>query len=228
MIKICNEVIIPLLLILFETALRSGIYPDQWKKANLIPVHKKNSKNLLKNYRPISLLSICGKIFEKCIYNRIYSYFEDNNLFSPYQSGFRKQDSCVSQLLAITHEIFTNFNTSPSLETRAVFLDISKAFDRDLHEGLLFKLKSYGIQDPLLSLIKSFLSDRLQRVVLNGQHSTWKEVLAGVPQDSILGPLFFLVFINDLPDGLQSNVKIFADDTSLFSVRVDSLRSSNL
>ena len=191
MIKICDEVIIPPLLIIFETALRSGIYPDQWKKANVIPVHKKNSKNLLKNYRPISLLPICGKIFEKGIYNSIYSYFEDNNLFSPHQSGFRKQDSCVSQLLAITHEIFPNFNASPSLETRAVFLDIS-IFDRVWHEGLLFKFKSYGIQDPLLSLIISFLSDRIQRVVLNDQNSTWKEVLAGVPQGSILGPLFFL------------------------------------
>ena len=130
MIKICDEVIVPPLLIIFETALRTGIYPNLWKKANVIPIHKKDSKNLLKNYRPISLLPICGKIFEKCIYNTIYSYFENNNLFSPYQSGFRKQDSCVSQLLAITHEIFNNFNASPSLETRGVFLDISKAFDR--------------------------------------------------------------------------------------------------
>ena len=228
MIKICDEVIVPPLLIIFETALRTGIYPNLWKKANVIPIHKKDSKNLLKNYRPISLLPICGKIFEKCIYNTIYSYFENNNLFSPYQSGFRKQDSCVSQLLAITHEIFNNFNASPSLETRGVFLEISKAFDRVWHEGLLFKLQSYGIQGPLLNLIKSFLSNRLQRVVLNGHCSTWEEVLAGVPQGSILGPLFFLIFINDLPDGLQSNVKIFADDTSLFSVMIDSLRSSNL
>ena len=116
------------------------MYPNLWKEANVIPIHKKDSKNLLKNYRPISLLPICGKIFEKCIYNSIYSYFENNNLFSPYQSGFRKQDSCVSQLLAITHKIFNNFNASPSLETRGVFLDISKAFDTVWHEGLFFKL----------------------------------------------------------------------------------------
>ena len=154
--------------------------------------------------------------------------FECNNLFTSCQSGFRKQDSCVSQLLAITHEIYKHFDANPSLETRAVFLDISKAFDRVWHEGLLFKLKSYGINGSLLKLIASFLSNRLQRVVLNGNCSTWKEVLAGVPQGSILGPLFFLIFINDLPIGLQSNVKIFADDTSLFSVIFDILSSTGL
>ena len=109
----------------------------------------------------------------------------------------------------------------PSLETRGVFLDISKAFDRVWHKGLLFKLKSYGIADPLLSLIKHFLSDLPQRVVLNGQTTSWKSILAGVPQGSMLGPLFFLMFINDLPTGLESTVKIFADDTSLFSVVTD-------
>ena len=220
-------VLVPLALI-FKNALHSGKYPDQWKKANVVPVHKKVSKNLLKNYRPISLLPIFGKIFEKCLYNTLYHYFESNNLFSPHQSGFRKHDSCVSQLLAITHEIYKNFDASPTLETRAVFLDISKAFDRVWHEGLIFKLKSYGIKGPLLALIVSFLKNRFQRVVLNGQCSTGKEVLAGVPQGSILGPLLFLIFINDLPDRLESNVKIFADDTSLFTVMVDSLRSSEL
>ena len=112
----------------------------------------------------------------------IYSFFEENNLFSPYQSGFRKKDSCVSQLLVITHEIFANFNVSPTLETRAVFLDISKAFDWVWHEGLLFELQSYGIQDTLLNLIKSFLSNRFQRVILNDHCSTWEDVLAGVPK----------------------------------------------
>ena len=228
MIKICDEAIVLPLLIIFKTALQSGIYPNKWKRANVVPVHKKDSKHFLKNYRPISLLPICGKIFEKCIYNTLYSYFESNNIFSSCQSGFRKKDSCVSQLLAITHEIFKNFDACPSLETRAVFLDISKAFDKVWHEGLLFKLESYGIKGPLLTLITSFLTDRFQRVVLNGQCSTWKEVLAGVPQGSLLGPLFFLVYINDLPVGLQSNVKIFADDTSLFSVMLDSLKSLTL
>ena len=94
MIKICDEAIVLPLLIIFKTALQSGIYPNKWNKANV--VHKKDSKHFLKNYRPISLLPICGKIFEKCIYNTLYCYFESNNIFSSCQSGFRKKDSCVS------------------------------------------------------------------------------------------------------------------------------------
>ena len=226
MIKICDESIVIPLKLIFESALKFGVYPDKWKKANVIPVHKKESKNLLTNYRPISLLPVCGKIFEKCIYNSLYGYLQSNDILSKSQSGFRKGDSCISQLLAITHEIYSNFDAIPSLETRGVFLDISKAFDRVWHEGLLFKLKSYGINGPPLTLIKSFLSNRFQRVVLNGQTSNWKEVLAGVPQGSILGPLFFLIFINDIPEGIQSNIKIFADDTSIFSVLKDNERDS--
>ena len=125
-----------------------------------------------------------------------------------------------------THEIYSNFDAYPSLETRGVFLDISKAFDRVWHEGLLYKLKSYGISGALLILIKSFLTNRFQRVVLNGQTSNWKNILAGVPQGSILGPLFFLIFINDIPEGIQSNLKIFADDTSIFSVMKDRISAS--
>ena len=113
MIQICDYSIILLLAISFKTVLNSGIYQDQWKKANVVPVHKKDSKILLKNYRPISLLSICGKIFEKCIYDTLYTYFESNSIFSPCQSGFRKEDSCVSQLLAKTHNIFSNFDANP-------------------------------------------------------------------------------------------------------------------
>ena len=198
-VKMCDESIAYPLKIIFETALKSGIYPDKWKKADVFPVHKKESKNILKNYRPISLLPVCGKIFEKCIYNSLYFYLE----------------------------IHSNFDACPSLETRGVFLDISKAFDRVWHEGLLYKLKVYGVNGPLLKLLKSSLTNRFQRVVLNGQTSNWTEILAGVPQGSILGPpLFFLIFINDIPDGIQSNIKFFANDTSIFSVIKDSISAS--
>ena len=189
-------------------------------------MHKKGNKDLINNYRPVSLLPIFSKIYEKCIYDTLYNYFEGNDLFSKSQSGFRKGDSCVSQLLSITHEIFKGFDANPSLDTCGIFLDISKAFDRVWHEALIFKLRSYGISDSLLRLFNSFLSERFQRVVLNGQASEWRKVLAGVPQGSILGPLLFLIFINDIPANLECNVKIFADDTSLFSLVRDPNESS--
>ena len=113
---------------------------------------------------------------------------------------------------------FSAFNANPLLEVRGVFLDLSKAFYRVWYDGLLYKLKSEGIDGNLFKLIKSFLNNRCQRVVLNGQPSVWKLVTAGVPQDSLLGPLFFLIYINDLPLGLTTNVKLFVDDTSLFPV----------
>ena len=165
--------------------------------------------------------SKCGKIFEKLIFNTIYEYLCVNNLLTPNQSGFRRGDSTINQLIPITHSIYTAFEEFPSRETRAVFLDMSKAFDKIWHEGLLFKLKSNGITGSLIALIKAFLTDRCQRVVLNGKCSDWKLVTAGVPQGSVLGPLFFSIYINDLVDDLSSQEKLFADDTSLFTTVYD-------
>ena len=123
-----------------------------------------------------------------------------------------------TKLLSITHEIYNAFDCNPSLEVRGVFLDISKAFDKVWHDGLIYKLKRNGITSDLLRLIESFLSDRYQRVVLNGQNSNWTKIKAGVPQGSILGPLFFLIYINYLLFELRCSAKLFVDDTSLFSV----------
>ena len=143
MVKICDRSLVKPLMKIFQSSLDSCIFPEMWKKANVIPVYKnKGDKSVVKNYRPVYLLPIFGKLFEKCLYDTIYSYFENNNLFSSCQSGFRKGDSCISQLLSITHDIFTGFDSTPLLDTRGVFLDISKAFDRVWHEGLVFKLKS--------------------------------------------------------------------------------------
>ena len=141
-------------------------------------MHKKNDKQLVKSYRPISLLPIFGKIVEKIIFNKIYHLLEER-LLNPNQSGFRQSDSCINQLLAITHEIFEAFDCNPTLEVRSVFLDISKAFDKVWHEGLLFKLRSMGISGELYNLLGNYLSDRFQRVILNGQTSSWRPVIAG-------------------------------------------------
>ena len=179
---------------------------------------KKHDKQLMKNYQPVSLLPICSKIFEKVIFNSLFKYLDDNNLLTSNQSGFRPGDSCVHQLLSITHEIYKAFDANPSLDVRGIFLDLSKDFHTVSHDSLMYKLKSLGICGNYYGLIHSFLSDRHQRVVLNGQSLNWSHIKAGVPQGSILGLLLFLVYINDLPEGLAMSAKLFADDTSLFSV----------
>ena len=144
------------------------------------------------NYRPISLLPIFSKIFEKVLFEGLYTFLHSNNLLSDNQSGFRPGDSTINQLLSITHDIYVSFENQS--ETRAVFLDISKAFDKVWHDGLIYKLHCSGIDGNLLKLLSSFLSNRFQRVVLNGTHSDWLPLKSGVPQGSVLGPLLFLVY----------------------------------
>ena len=152
----------------------------------------------------------------------------EEDLLNPNQSGLRPSDSCINQLLAVTHEIFEAYDCNPPLEFWSVFLDISKAFDKVWHKRLLYKLKSMGISGELFNLLENYLSGRLQRVVSNGQTSSWRPVLAGVPQGSILGPLLFLVYINDLPNELKSNAKRFADDTPLFTFVKDKQESADV
>ena len=217
MIKICSQSLILPLKIIIEHSLKKGKFPKISKKANVVPVYKKEDKMLVKNYRPISLLPIFGKMFEGTIYNSLFNYFQSNRLFTPSQSGFLPGDLCIAQLLSIIHEIQTAFDENPTVDVRGVFLDISKAFDKVWHDGVIFKLKSYGVEDELLSLLKNYLENRELRVALNGQKTVWRKIMSGVPQGSVLGPLLFLIYINDLPDGINSLCKIFADDTSLFS-----------
>ena len=153
--------------------------------------------------------------FERIIFNEVFRFFIKNDLISQHQSGFKPGDSFINKLLSVTHEIYQSFDQG--FDVRSVFLDISKAFDKVWHDGIIFKMKQNGISGNLLNLLSNFLGNRKQRVVLNGQTSSWADVNAGVPQGSILGPLLFLIYIN-LAVGLSSNAKLFADDTSLFSV----------
>ena len=216
MIKMCSESI-TLPLKIFQESLKKGKFPEIWKKANVVPVSKKEDKTFIINYRPISLLLIFGKISERLIYKSLFNYFLKKKLFTPFQSGFLPGDSCIAQLLSILHEIPTAFDENPTRDVRCVFLDISKTFDKVWHDCLTFKLKAYDTEGELLSLLENYLQNREQRVVLNGQISEWRIINSGVPQGSVLGPLLFLIYINDLSDGLTSICKIFADDNSLFS-----------
>ena len=160
-LKICGESISKPLELIFKTCLRNGRFPLEWKKANVVPIHKKGDKQTIKKYRPVSLLAICGKIFEPLLYDTMFNFFSKNNLLSPNQCVFRLGDSCINQLLSINHEEIW-------------------------HDGLIFKLSQNGICDEMINILVDFLSDRKQRVVLNGQCSSWADIHAGVPQVSIL------------------------------------------
>ena len=209
-IKICHEALVKPSSLIYKKCISTGIFLDVWKKSNIVPVYKTGDKQIIDNYRPISLLPICGKILEKILSNSIYEFLEESDLLLEHQSGFRPSDSCEYQLLSVVHDIYTSFDCSPALDVRGIFLDISKAW-HVWHDGVIYKVKCIGINGMFLKLITSFSENRFQRVVLN------EPVLAGVLQGSVLGPLFFLIYINDFSQSLSSNTKLFADDTSIFS-----------
>ena len=181
--RLCDKSILKPLILLFENSTKSSYYPDIWKKSNIIPAHKKNDKQLVNNYRPITLFPIFGKIFEKIIFNRIYNFLSEEKLLNHNQSGFHPSDSCVNQLLSITHKIFEAFDCNPTLEVRSVFLDISKAFDKVWHEGMSINSNLWVSQENFTNFL---------RVVLNGQNSSWRPVLAGVHKDQSWVLIFFL------------------------------------
>ena len=201
---------------LFNKCLKEFCFPDCWKVSSMVPVFKNvGERSTAKNYGPVCLLSVVRKVFEKLVNNRIVDHLEKCDLFSDFQYGFRSSRSIADLLTVMSDRITKAFNISGA--TRAVALDISKAFDRVWHAGLLHKLKSYGISDQIFGLISSFLSNRRLRVVMDGKSSQEWPVNAGVPQGSILGPTLFLLYINDLPDGVICDVAIYADDTTLYS-----------
>ena len=203
MLLLCDDSVSIPLQIIYSNILSTSIYPDIWKLANVTPIFKKGDKQLIKDYRPISLLPICGKILEKIIFNQLHTYLHTNNLITKNQSGFRPGDSTTNQLLFRINEIHQAFDCTQTFEVRSVFLDISKAFDKVWHEGLVFKLEQNGISGSLLKLFQNYLNDRNQRVVLNGSFSEFFSIESGVPQGSILGPLLFLIYINDLEKTLN-------------------------
>ena len=201
---------------IFQKSLDQGIYPASWKLANVTALHKKGSIYECNNYRPISLLPCVSKICEKLVFNQIYTYLIRNNLINANQSGFRPGDSTVRQLTAICHRIGQSLDNGDEL--LAVFLDFKKAFDKVWHKGLTYKLDNIGIRGSLLKWLTNYLSNRQQCVVIQGRKSSYKYIHAGVPQGSVLGPLLFLVYINDICSGVKSIVQLYADDTSLFHV----------
>lgn len=219
LLKICSGAIADPLAKLFNHSFERKKFPSRWKFSHVVPVHKKASKNDKGNYRPISLLCNTSKVMERLVHNKINTYLTNNSLLTPLNSGFKKHDSAVNQLIALNDDICKSLEQKH--DVRVVFLDLSKAFDRVWHKGLLFKLKQLGITGPLLQWLENYLSERHQRVVIDGHSSGWIRIEAGVPQGSILGPLLFIIFINDIINQIQTNIRLFADDTSLFHSIVD-------
>ncbi|MCG8096458.1 MAG: endonuclease/exonuclease/phosphatase family protein, partial [Candidatus Thiodiazotropha endolucinida] len=210
---------------LFNQSLRNGIFPTSYKYANVSPVPKKGDLSIVSNYRPISLLNAEAKLFERLVFKHLYNHLQNNNTLSSLQSGFIPGDSTVNQLTFLYHTFCEALDAGK--EVRAVFCDISKAFDRVWHTGLVYKLKVAGVTGSVLHWFKNYLSDRRQRVVLPGGTSDWVFIRAGVPQGSILGPLLFLLYINDIVSDIGSNIRLFADDTSLFIVVDDPVSAAN-
>ena len=213
-LKNCEPELSYILAKLFNKCLKESCFPDCWKVSSVVPVFKNvGERSTAKNYRPVSHLSVVSKVFEKLVNNRIINHLEKCGLFSDFQYGFRSSRSIADLLIVVSDRMARAFNKSGA--TRALALDISKAFDRVWHAGLLHKLKSHGISGQIFGLISSFLSNR--RLVLDGKSSQEYPVNAGVPEGSILGPTLFLLYINDLPDDVICNIAIYADDTTLYS-----------
>ena len=205
--------------------INSGIFPDCLKLATITPVHKKDSKLNVENYRPVSLLSNISKIFEKILHNQIYSFLEDNNILFKNQFGFRKNHNTSHAISALTEDIRSALDENEFAV--GIFVDLQKAFDTVGHDILLKKLEHYGIRENPLQLFKSYLSGRKQRVNIRGCHSDFLDIKHGVPQGSILGPLLFLIYINDLNKTIiHSKTFHFADDTGLLC-RSTSLKKIN-
>lgn len=199
---------------IFNLSLLTGVFPEDLKMAKVVPIHKGSTKADPNNFRPISIISAIAKVFERIVYNQLNNYLSTNNLLTKYQSGFRQLHSTVTALLDATNDWYMNIDQG--LLTSVVFLDLKKAFDTVDHTILLRKLELYGITGIALNWFKSYLVNRMQCCSVDGKLSSPRNIFCGVPQGSILGPLLFLIYINDLPYCLNySKARMFADDTNI-------------
>ena len=209
-----RESIGPILHTIFTRSLESGQVPEDWRKANVVPIFKKGCKNSPVNYRPVSLTCICSKLMEHIMVSQINKHLQLNDILVSNQHGFRAQRSCETQLVEFVHDLHTNLGSKTQVD--AVVMDFSKAFDKVAHNRLLFKLDRCGIQGRHLKWIESFLGSRTQVVVVDGMSSEPLPVTSGVPQGSVLGPVLFLLYINDITCNITSSIRLFADDTIIY------------
>ena len=216
LLKICANELAEALTMLFQASLDQGRFPQAWKQAFIVPVYKKGDRRRVENYRPISLTSVTSKLLEHIIHSSIMDHFDHHSTLNEFQHGFRQKRSCESQLITTVRDFSLCLKRKE--QTDAILLDFSKAFDKVDHKILVSKLSSLGIGGPLLQWIHSFLSNRTQSVVVDGATSSPAPVLSGVPQGTVLGPLLFLTYINDINKNLTkgTQIRLFADDSLLY------------
>jgi hypothetical protein len=212
----CASILTPSITLMLNLSLNSGVIPMEWKMANVVPVHKKGDKANVANYRPISLLPVISKVLERCVHTYLYGIIKNDIIEN--QHGFTKRKSTNTQLVEFYDGVYSNADNG--IQTDVVYLDLSKAFDSVPHNFLILKLKAFGVNGQLLNWFINYLDNRKQKVILDGHSSDYVNVISGVPQGSILGPLLFNIYINDMSKVItsqNSHLFLYADDSKLCS-----------
>lgn len=226
-VKNCQDQLFEPLKHIFSISLKEGIFPQQLKIARVSPIFKTGDDSLLTNFRPISVLPCFSKLLERIMYNRLYKFLLEHNILYEKQFGFQHAHATEHAIVQLVDQILQSFNENKY--TIGVFIDLSKAFDTVDHEILIKKLESYGIRNLSLNWFRSYLSQRKQFISYEKGKTDYEHILCGVPQGSILGPLLFLIYVNDLKRATKLLDPImFADDTNLFYSHSNIKISSNL